>query len=372
MDTSFGWSVTCNGTDGYLLSTSLRATQLWQPQNFLTIGIQRRLATTKNQPASIFRKLKLTIPPQKAQYWRYWLRLAIFFTVTLVIALACLPLTLGALFMAGLLHTPCAESRMSPADYSLSAESVSVPSQAGGAFRGYFIPGSNGATIIMPPPLASGRSVRLPQAAMLARHGYAIFLFESRRCANLGPLSLGYREVDDVTDAVDYLVARQDVDPDRIGIHGFSSAGATSIMATARLPVIRAVVAEGGYGHFADSALGSPGENVLTDYFLALYRWATLETYRRITGLDVERLSPVSVIEQIAPRPILLIYGSLEVSLPGGRRQYVAAGSNAQLWVVAGAGHGNYMSVAPEAYESRIVTFFDKALLTGAGEVRPP
>ena len=283
--------------------------------------------------------------------------------MTLTIALASLPLMLGSLFMVGLLHTPCAESRQSPAEFGLVAESVSIPTQAGGSFRGYFIPGSNGATIIMPPPLASGRNVRLPEAAMLARHGYAVFLFESRRCAKLGPLSLGYKEVEDVADAVRYLVSRDDVNPNRLGLHGFSSAGATSIMATARLSSIRAVVAEGGYGHFADNALGRGGENAFADYFLALYRWASAKTYRLVTGLNIEQLSPVSVVGEISPRPILLIYGSLEVSLPGGRRQKAAAGDNAQLWIVDGAGHGNYNNVAPAAYESRIVTFFDQALL---------
>jgi len=51
------------------------------------------------------------------------------------------------------------------------------------------------------------------------------------------------------------------------------------------------------------------------------------------------------------------------VSLPGARRQQQAAGDNAQLWVVDGAGHGNYSAVAPQAYEARIISFFNKALL---------
>jgi dipeptidyl aminopeptidase/acylaminoacyl peptidase len=197
---------------------------------------------------------------------------------------------------------------------------------------------------------------------VLSRNGYAVFIFESRRCAGMGPLSLGYQEMNEVADALDYLLTREDVDPNRIGIQGFSSAGATAIMATARLPTLRAVVAEGGYSNFFENALGTASSDGPFAYFEAIYRWSTKSIYRWGTGIDIHQLSPVEVIGDIAPRPILLIYGSQEVSLPGGRKQKMAAGDNARLWVVEGAGHGNYLDVAPEEYERRVVTFFDDAL----------
>jgi pimeloyl-ACP methyl ester carboxylesterase len=293
--------------------------------------------------------------------WQYWFRLVTFFIITLTLALLCLPIFLGAFSMLGLLYAPCTQNRQTPADYGFSYEPVVIEARAGGSFRGYFVPGTNGAAIIMPPPFTSGRNVRLPEMEMLARHGYSVFDLESRRCAGMGPLSLGYKEVDDVGDVLDYLLSRPDVDPERIGVHGFSSAGATSIMAAARYPQLKAVVAEGGYGDFTENALGSGRERGLNAWFLSLFRWASYVTYRLVTGLDINTLSPVSVIYKISPRPVLLIYGSKEVSLPGGRRQKTAAGDNAELWVVEGAGHGNYLRVAPEVYKKRIVAFFDKA-----------
>ncbi|HRV92273.1 MAG TPA: prolyl oligopeptidase family serine peptidase [Anaerolineae bacterium] len=304
--------------------------------------------------------MKPNILPHKIQYW---LRLTLFFVISLTISIIMIPILLGALFTLGLIYAPCTENAHTPAAHGLTEwEEVTLPAQAGGEFRGYFIPGANGATIIIPPTGAAGRDGRLAEAAMLGRHGYAVLLFESRRCAGMGPLTLGYAEVSEVADAVDYLTTRREVDPERLGVYGFSTAGATAIMAAAQLPRLHAVIAEGGYGDFLENALAQePGHSVMA-YFLRLYRWGSRWAYQWGTGLELEQLSPVTVIPRIAPRPILLIYGSREVSLPGGVKQQDAAGPNATLWVVDGARHGEYRVVAPEAYEVRVVGFFDEAL----------
>jgi hypothetical protein len=297
---------------------------------------------------------------------RYWLRLTRFFIIALSITLLSLPILMGVLTTLGLLYAPCTDSPLTPADFGYTYEDITLQARAGGMFHGYFIPGANGATIIIPPSLHSGRGSRLPVAEILLRHDYAVFIFESRRCAEMGPLTLGYQEVDEVADALDYLLTRADVDPNRIGIHGFSSAGATAIMAAARLPALQAVIAEGGYGDFEENALGANYSNhLLGAYFEALFRWSIKLTYGLIIGDDIHQLNPVAVIGEIAPRPILLIYGSQEVSLAGGRQQKLAAGDNAELWIVAGAGHGNYLQVAPDEYERRIISFFDEAFEVG-------
>ena len=82
------------------------------------------------------------------------------------------------------------------------------------------------------------------------------------------------------------------------------------------------------------------------------------------TGDRFERLSPVSVIGQIAPRPILLIYGTNEPSLPGAHLELAAAGSNATLWEVAGATHGSYIYTAPDEYRQRVTGVYDTAALS--------
>lgn len=295
----------------------------------------------------------------------YWLRLGSFFLATLTVALLGLPFLLGGLSTLALLYAPCSGEGPRPDSAGYTWEDVTLEARVGGQFRGYFIHGSNGATVLVPPTGSSGRGSRWPQIQLLVEHGYAVFTFESRRCAEMGPLSLGYGEVNEVADALDYLLTRPDVDPERIGLYGFSAAGATSVMAAARLPEIDAVVAEGGYGDFLDNALGQTTQRGIAGYVEWAYRRPFRPVYRWTIGHDLERLSPVSVIDQIAPRPILLIYGSREVSLSGAREQLAAAGDNAELWVVEGAGHGDYFAVAPAEYETRFVGFFDEALAVG-------
>jgi uncharacterized protein len=269
---------------------------------------------------------------------------------------------LGSLTTYHLLYGACGEHPTTPGDFGLSWEDVQFKSHESGDFRAYFIHGTNGATIILPPTTNGGRGTRLDEAALLAQHGYAVLIFESRRCAaQKGPLSLGYKEALDVGDALKYLHSRADVDPARIGIIGFSSAGASAVLAAAQYPEIRAVVAEGGYGDFAEGAVGIQHND--TNVLGTIYKWSIGVTYRLITGLDIDQLSPIDVIGQIAPRPILLIYGSRESTLDDARRQLAAAGDNAQLWVVEGAGHGDYRQVAPEEFEKRVILFFDNALL---------
>jgi hypothetical protein len=302
----------------------------------------------------------LTSSPRSSRYTRrYWRRVITLAVFAVLLVVIIVPAGAGFVTTYALLNPPCGDNGKTPGDYGHTWEDLTLQARAGGSFRAYFIPGTNGAAVIIPPPYGSGRGNRLHEADVLARHGYAVLSFESRRCAGMGSLSLGYKETDEVGDALDYLRSRHDVNPDRIGVLGFSSAGATSVMAAARFHELRAAIAEGGYGDFAEGAVGlGTGGTVLETFF----KWSMAASYRLISGVDINKLSPEDVIGNITPRPVLLIYGSRERSLAGAYQQLAAAGENAELWVVEGARHGNYLTIAPEEYEQRVTTFFDNAL----------
>jgi dienelactone hydrolase len=278
-----------------------------------------------------------------------------------LLAVLLVPLAAGFITTYALLYVPCSGASSTPSDYGYGWEDATLAARSGSqSIRGYFIPGTNGATVIITPTMSGSRASRLHIANILSKHGYAVLTFDSRRCADMGPLTLGYKEADDVGSTLDYLRVRGDVNAERIGILGFSSAGAAAVMAAARFPEIHAVVAEGGYGDFAENVIGlDNGQGSLLE---RLYKWSLGASYHLITGVDIHKLSPTTAVTQIRPRPILLIYGSLERSLEGARQQQAAAGENAELWVVEGARHGQYLSVAPEEYEAHLIAFFDRSL----------
>jgi uncharacterized protein len=71
---------------------------------------------------------------------------------------------------------------------------------------------------------------------------------------------------------------------------------------------------------------------------------------------------------QLAPRPLLLVYGSngqgAEKEL--NPRYFEAAGQPKTIWEVEGAGHTGGIDARPREYERRVISFFDDALLEAA------
>jgi uncharacterized protein len=292
-------------------------------------------------------------------------RLLIFFVVTLTGAVLCVSAGFGALNIVVLTHVPCSGHSRTPDDYNTDYnwERVTIPAGDDNQIDAILVHGDNGATIIYPPTLGDSVSGRLDEALPLVDAGYTTLTFESRRCAEMGPISLGYNEVTDVKAALDYLNTRPDIDPNRIGIDGFSSSGATAIMAAVQYPQLRAVVASGNYADM-HAILAAPQQTALP-FLLDLYRFGMRGTYWVITGNSIRTLSPLTHIDDIAPRRILLIYGTEEASLAGGRELRARAGDNAELWVIEGADHGGYVRIMGDAYFARVQTFFDEHLLNG-------
>ncbi len=268
-----------------------------------------------------------------------------------------LPTGMGWLAMWGLTHPRCGAGGI-PEAYQLEAEPVEVPARTGVSYQGYFFRGTNEVSIIVPPAYASGRGGLLHEVAILVEGGYSVLTYDSRPCAGLAVHSLGIWEAEDIVDALDYLRTRADVDITRVGLHGFSQAGASNLFVAARLPEVRAVVAEGGYVDYGAQTLGlDRDQGLLMTLFVAGARLG----YRMATGLPLEALRPLDHLGA-APPPILLVYGEHELTLHGAR---AAAESSPMitLWTVPGGRHGSYVaSAGREVYAARVLDFFDAAL----------
>jgi pimeloyl-ACP methyl ester carboxylesterase len=88
-------------------------------------------------------------------------------------------------------------------------------------------------------------------------------------------------------------------------------------------------------------------------------RWAI-----RDSGLLDTAVEPVKLIDKIAPRPVLILAGSLDhdVSAALVTKLYDAARDPKALWIVDGAQHGGYIDVAAAEYARRLTDFFAKGL----------
>lgn len=73
---------------------------------------------------------------------------------------------------------------------------------------------------------------------------------------------------------------------------------------------------------------------------------------------------PVSIqesITMISPRPLLLIGSGSEKEMI--EHHYDAAKEPKELWIIPEAGHIGGLAARPGEYETRVVNFFDHALL---------
>jgi fermentation-respiration switch protein FrsA (DUF1100 family) len=171
-------------------------------------------------------------------------------------------------------------------------------------------------------------------------------------------LAFGGPEAEDVVGAAVYLQGRAEVDPESIGVMGWSLGGQVSILAAARSEAIKAVVAD---GPCCTTFEDWPRPQSFGEWLYVPYDFVFFQMLRWHTGVS-KPTSVQSAIASIAPRPVLLIGGGPERNML--EHHYHAALEPKALWVIPEASHLDGMSVRPEEYEERVVGFFDQALLT--------
>lgn len=305
------------------------------------------------------------IRPRGKHYWR---NLGLF-TLLAVLLMG----SAGAIYLAhwramALVHPPRSRPSATPADWHIPHwEEVRFRSADGLELAGWFIPpdpASDGATVIFLHGLGNHRGELLEQAAVLAGHGYGALLFDLRNHGeSQGTLTtLGYYEVEDVRGAVAYLLGRSEVAPERIGLLGMSLGAATGIRAAARIPEIKAVVAQSAFATLQDNV--ADGVRAFTG--LPPFPFAPLVIWfgEREAGIRMRDVRPLDDVSRISPRPILLIHGEQDSAIPpiNSQRLYDAAGEPKELYLIPNAGHGGFLDADRRAFEEKVVGFLNRYL----------
>ena len=234
-------------------------------------------------------------------------------------------------------------------------------------------PQGDGSTVVFVHGLGGNRGDLLTEAAMLHSRGYGALLFDSRNHGrSRGSITtLGYSEVDDVRGAVEYLLARPEVNPAHIGLFGYSMGGATVLRAAARIPQVRAVIAASAYANLKDNI----AHGISTKTGLPPFPFAPLMIWlgERMTGVRIEQIRPVDDVVRLAPRAVLFIHGMQDdaVDVQNAYRLYDAACEPKGLYLVQNASHTGLLFANPQEFERRVGEFLDRNLRGLRSVARP-
>ena len=237
----------------------------------------------------------------------------------------------------------------------VATEDVTLRTSDGLRLRGWYVPSKDGAAVLVFP----GRTGPQRQARMLIAHGYGVLLIDRRGTGQSDgePNGYGWGSVRDVDAAVEFLQARSDVDPQRIGGLGLSVGGELLLEAAAGNAGLRAVVSEG-------AGIRSVKEFVELD---AADKWLAAPlsfTSTVATAIFANDLPPASLTE-LVPKVRVPVFFICSANGQGGEElsesYYEAANEPKSIWVAPG-GHVAGLRTDPAEYERRVITFLDDAL----------
>ncbi len=285
-----------------------------------------------------------------------WWRLAALPAAFLLFQFVLVPVTPA---VAGTNPAPTEVGDRTPAYLDLPFADAAFTTADGVPLSGWYIPSTNGAAVAVLHGSGSTRSGVLDQAAVLARHGYGVLLYDDRGHGRSGGagMDFGWWGDLDVAAAISYLESRPDVEPGRIGVLGLSMGGEQAINAAATDSRIRAVVAEGVQPKLpADTPQRPPGLEGLTERAVDVISFATA----RLLTQAPTPLPQREAVAAVAPRPLLLIAGEGEV--PAARALRAVAPSTVSLWELPDTPHTGGLAQRRDAWTARVTAFFDANL----------
>ncbi len=180
----------------------------------------------------------------------------------------------------------------------------------------------------------------------LTKHGYAVMLFDYRSYgrSERGPLNRD-AVLADANAALDTLLARDDIDPSRVVVYGFSLGGATATRLVGERTEPVALIAGAPF---------SGWQRVAGDYVPLLTK-----------ALIRDRGDPEEAIARIGERPVLLVHGTSDgIVRPYHTKRLLeaatSAGVNARRETYDGLDHNGLL--VDEAVRAEILRFLGEAI----------
>ena len=241
-----------------------------------------------------------------------------------------------------------------PARFGLEYQPLDITTEDGKVLFAWFFParGEARSTVLYLHGNAENISTHFANVAWLPAAGFNVLALDYRGYgASEGKPSLPGVQLD-IDAAMRTLLAREDVDPERIIIFGQSLGAALAIhyaAHSAHRQSIRAVVADSPFADYRRIA-----REKLAAFFLTWpFQWMA-------TAAVNNDYSPEASVRLLSPIPLLLIHGERDLTVPPhhSQRLYDRAAQPKDLWVVPDSGHIQSMMI--RSVRDKLAVFLER------------
>jgi pimeloyl-ACP methyl ester carboxylesterase len=251
-----------------------------------------------------------------------------------------------------------------PPDLPFDVQEVTFEGGDGLTMTGWKVPSQNGVMIVLLHGYGGNRTAMLWHAKRFVSAGYGVLMYDERASGESEGRrrSYGWEDPRDVQGAIRFI-EKESGSAERIGIAGCSIGAQISLQSAAYYPELEAVWADGPSTVRARD-IPSPKNPIMALIILGNYSLDWI--FEVELGMDAPA-PMIEIIDDIAPRPIMLVGGGQPQPLMGSESESLIpryahyAGSNAQTWVIPEAVHCDGPAHRPDEYAERMVEFFDSA-----------
>lgn len=288
-------------------------------------------------------------PGARASRWRR-LRWAVRFGVLALVILGTTVVGLDRLF-----YYPSETIDATPRDIGLAYEDVTFETSDGLKLSGWYLParGDSRGTVIHFHGNAANISNHVFASYWLVYEGFNLLVFDYRGYGGSAGKVTRAGTIRDGHAALDYILSRDDTDPERVFAFGQSLGGAVATVVAAERPEFRAVVLDSTFSGYRRIASRHLRKTLLIPWLTDAIAWVALSG-------DYD---PVDYVARIAPRQLMVIASTEdEICFAELGRELFDAADEPKQWILLDQGsHLETVAENVDSVQQRIVEFLIEA-----------